>query len=58
MRQGWPANQVYFIRSGYVDLIMNKKVVDTLHDGDFFGEAALMQLPSDGDLTEVRKAFL
>ncbi|KAK9787865.1 hypothetical protein WJX73_005550 [Symbiochloris irregularis] len=52
MRQGWPANQVYFIRSGYVDLIMNKKVVDTLHDGDFFGEAALMELPSEEDLME------
>ena len=53
MRQGWPAKQVYFIRSGYVDLIMNKAVVDTLRDGDFFGEAALMELPSAQELQQV-----
>ena len=54
MRQGWPANQLYFLRSGYVDLVMNKAVVDTLRDGDFFGEAALMELPSEEDLQRVR----
>ena len=58
MRQGWPANQVYFIRSGYVDLIMNKAVVDTLRDGDFFGEAALMELPSQQDLQQVSSTSL
>ena len=57
MRQGWPASQLYFMRSGYVDLIMNKAVVDVLRDGDFFGEAALMELPSNPQLQQARPAF-
>lgn len=56
LRQGWPATQIYFMRSGYVDLIMNKAVVDTLRDGDYFGEAALMELPSPQELQQVSPA--
>ena len=53
IRQGWPAQHMYFIRSGYVDLIMDKLVVDTLHDGDFFGEDALLALPPPKVLARV-----
>ena len=53
IRQGWPAQHMYFIRSGYVDLIMDKLAVDTLRDGDFFGEDALLALPPPEVLARV-----
>ena len=44
---------MYFIRAGYVDLIMDKLVVDTLRDGDFFGEDALLAMPPADQLARV-----
>ena len=58
IRQGWPAAHMYFIRSGYVDLIMDKLVVDTLREGDFFGEDALLSLPPADMLARVGLEFL
>lgn len=44
---------MYFVRSGFVDLIMDGAVVDTVQAGDFFGEVALLSLPPTSELLEV-----
>ena len=44
---------MYFVRSGYVDLIMDGAVVDTVQPGDFFGEVALLSLPPTSELLQV-----
>eukprot|EP00884_Botryococcus_braunii_P019155 jgi/Botrbrau1/5923/Bobra.0366s0097.1 len=55
LRQGWPATTMFFVRSGFVDLQVNKQVADTLSDGQFFGEAALLIVPSDEECREKLK---
>ena len=57
VRQGWPAQHMWFIRSGYVDLIMDRLVVDTLRDNDFFGEDALLRLPLPAVLARVSNSI-
>lgn len=48
---------MYFVRSGYVDLIMDGAVVDTIQPGDFFGEVALLSLPPTSELLQVSWAI-
>ncbi|KAI8820100.1 uncharacterized protein EV422DRAFT_596928 [Fimicolochytrium jonesii] len=40
--QGKVGNEMFFIISGSVDVIINTKVVGTLNSGQFFGEVALL----------------
>ena len=44
---------MYFVRSGFVDLLMDGAVVDTIQAGDYFGEVALLALPPTHDLLQV-----
>lgn len=44
---------MYFVRSGFIDLIMDGAVVDTVQPGDFFGEVALLSLPPTSELLQV-----
>ena len=44
---------MYFIKHGYVDLLVDGVVVDTVREGDYFGEVALLPLPSPEDLLQV-----
>lgn len=53
IRQGWPSRSMYFIKHGYVDLLVDGVVVDTVREGDYFGEVALLPLPSKEELLEV-----
>ncbi|MFV1967482.1 MAG: ATP-binding cassette domain-containing protein [Pirellulaceae bacterium] len=42
IRQGDPGEKFYSIRHGSVDVLVDDKVVSTLGEGDYFGEAALL----------------
>ena len=44
---------MYFVRSGFVDLVMDGAVVDTIAAGDYFGEVALLALPPTDELLQV-----
>lgn len=44
---------MYFVRSGFVDLVMDGAVVDTIQAGDYFGEVALLALPPTHELLQV-----
>ena len=44
---------MYFVRSGFVDLVMDGAVVDTIQPGDYFGEVALLALPPTHELLQV-----
>ena len=44
---------MYFVRSGFVDLVMDGAVVDTIAAGDYFGEVALLALPPTHELLQV-----
>ena len=44
---------MYFVRSGFVDLMMDGAVVDTIQAGDYFGEVALLSLPPTDELLQV-----
>lgn len=49
---------MYFVRAGFVDLIIDGTVADTVHPGDVFGEVALLTLPPEDELTQVCPALL
>lgn len=59
--QGWPNNQMFFLRNnaGYVDLVIKQdgkeQIIDTLGGGACFGEAALLPLPSPEALQKVKR---
>ena len=53
LKQGWPGRSMYFVRSGFVDLVMDGAVVDTIQPGDYFGEVALLALPPTHELLQV-----
>ena len=53
LKQGWPGRSMYFVRSGFVDLVMDGAVVDTIAAGDYFGEVALLALPPTHELLQV-----
>ena len=53
LKQGWPGRSMYFVRSGFVDLVMDGAVVDTIQAGDYFGEVALLALPPTHELLQV-----
>ena len=53
MRQGRLGRSMYFVRSGFVDLLMDGAVVDTVQAGDYFGEVALLTLPPADELMQV-----
>jgi putative ABC transport system ATP-binding protein len=42
IRQGDPGEKFYLIRHGVVDVLVDGKLVSSLKEGDFFGEAALL----------------
>ena len=44
---------MYFVCSGFVDLVMDGAVVDTIYAGDYFGEIALLALPPTHDHLQV-----
>ena len=44
---------MYFVRTGFVDLMMDGAVVDTIQAGDYFGEVALLALPPTHELLQV-----
>lgn len=46
---------MYFVRSGFVDLVMDGAVVDTIPPGGYFGEVALLTLPSKDELLKVHQ---
>lgn len=41
--EGQPGDVMYGIIEGEVEMIVNNKVVETIHKGDVFGEGALVQ---------------
>ena len=45
---------MYFVRTGFVDLMMDGAVVDTIQTGDYFGEVALLALPPTHELLQVQ----
>ena len=49
---------MYFVRSGFVDLVMDGAVVDTIQPGDYFGEVALLALPPTHELLQVPVQFV
>ena len=49
---------MYFIRNGYVDLKMDGAVIDTLEDGDYFGEVALLSLPPSEELLKASRIVM
>ena len=53
LRQGKLGRSMYFVRSGFVDLVMDGAVVDTIQAGDYFGEVALLSLPPTHELLKV-----
>ena len=53
LRQGKLGRSMYFVRSGFVDLVMDGAVVDTIAAGDYFGEVALLALPPTHELVKV-----
>ncbi|KAL3143545.1 Potassium/sodium hyperpolarization-activated cyclic nucleotide-gated channel 3 [Trebouxia sp. C0009 RCD-2024] len=53
LRQGKLGRSMYFVRSGFVDLVMDGAVVDTIPPGGYFGEVALLTLPSKDELLKV-----
>ncbi len=53
LKQGWPGRSMYFVRSGFVDLVMDGAIVDTIQAGDYFGEVALLALPPTHELLQV-----
>lgn len=53
LKQGWPGRSMYFVHAGFVDLIIDGSVADTIYPGDMFGEVALLSLPSVIDLVQV-----
>ena len=54
LRQGKLGRSMYFVRTGFVDLVMDGAVVDTIQAGDYFGEVALLALPPTHELLQVR----
>ncbi|KAK9844915.1 hypothetical protein WJX74_008624 [Apatococcus lobatus] len=56
--QGWPNNQMFFLRNstGYVDMVLKvdgkEQLIDTLTGGSCFGETALLPLPSSEELQQ------
>ena len=53
LRQGKLGRSMYFVRSGFVDLVMDGAVVDSIAAGDYFGEVALLSLPPTHELLKV-----
>lgn len=58
VRQGKLGRSMYFVRSGFVDLVMDGAVVDTIQAGDYFGEVALLALPPTHELLQVEHPSL
>lgn len=54
LKQGWPGRSMYFVHAGFVDLIVDGSVADTVYPGGMFGEVALLSLPPVADLVQVR----
>ena len=54
LRQGKLSRSMYFVRTGFVDLVMDGAVVDTIQAGDYFGEVALLALPPTHELLQVQ----
>ena len=46
---------IYGIISGEVDILVNDKVVETIHEGDIFGEGVLLHLDRQRDSTAIAK---
>lgn len=53
LKEGWPGRSMYFVRSGFVDLVMDGAVADTVYPGGMFGEVALLAMPPVHALTQV-----
>ncbi len=53
VRQGWSSRSMWFVLSGFVDLVMDGAVVDTIQAEDYFGEVALLALPPTHELLQV-----
>ncbi|KAJ3126455.1 anaphase-promoting complex subunit Hcn1 [Nowakowskiella sp. JEL0407] len=57
--QGRVGNEMYFILSGLVEIVVNSKVVGKLTDGAFFGEVALLgQMPRTATIRAGRPCIL
>ena len=46
---------IYGIISGEVEILVNDKVVETIHEGDIFGEGVLLHLDRQRDSTAIAK---
>lgn len=53
LRQGSPVHSIYFVQAGFVDLIIDGSVADTVYTGEMFGEVALLCVPPLQDLVQV-----
>eukprot|EP00884_Botryococcus_braunii_P003265 jgi/Botrbrau1/1293/Bobra.0063s0010.1 len=52
MRQGWPADEAFFLYTGMVDMYVDGIRVETFSPGQLVGAEALLPLPSDASLQE------
>ena len=53
--QGQPGNVMYGIIEGEVNILVDKKLVETIKEGDVFGEGALVQTGHDRASTAIAK---